>query len=83
VWKWCAKCFNGAWTKTHVTAEHVRGRGPQQSRATPDADTTNNNKATKPQANLSTPSDVTPAPTYGEALQANISAQNTFKLDFM
>jgi hypothetical protein len=26
-WKWCDKCFNGSWNRTHVTSEHVAGIG--------------------------------------------------------
>jgi hypothetical protein len=82
-WKWCAKRFNGAWTKTHVTAEHVRGRGRQQNRQTPDNNNNDNNNTTAHQANLSMSSTVFSDPTYSPALQANISASNTFELDFM
>jgi hypothetical protein len=83
IWKWCAKCFNGAWTKTHVTSEHVRGRGRQSIHKTPQDTNNGNSNAPIPQANLSTTSDITPAPTYSEALQANLSTENTFELDFM
>jgi hypothetical protein len=83
-WKWCAKCFNGAWTKTHVTAEHVRGRGRQQTRQSP-SNTYNNdtNANNTPQANLSTTSTTSSDPTYSQVLQSNISASNNFELDFM
>ncbi len=26
-WKWCEKCFGGSWNRTHVSAEHVPGKG--------------------------------------------------------
>ncbi len=82
-WKWCAKCFNGTWTKTHVTAEHVCGRGRQQTRQTPVNNNNDNTNITAPQANLSMSSTVSSDPTYSQVLQANISASNTFELDFM
>jgi hypothetical protein len=82
-WKWCAKCFNGAWTRTHITAEHVRGRGRQQHRQPPPDSNNNDNNNTStptPQANLSTtPTD----PTYSQILQANISASTSYDVDFM
>jgi hypothetical protein len=80
-WKWCAKCFNGAWTKTHIMAEHVRGRGRQQQCQTPpDANDNNNPGTPTPQANLSTASSNL---TYSQVLQANTSAPTSYEMDFM
>ena len=32
LWKWCEKCFNGSWNRTHVTAEHQPGKGKSKNR---------------------------------------------------
>jgi hypothetical protein len=69
--------------KTHVTAEHVRGRGRQQHRQPPPDSNNNDHNNNSHQANLSTTSTPTSDPTYSQVLQANISASTSYDLDFM
>lgn len=74
-WKWCAKCFNRSWNKTHVTSEHVRGQGKQQQHQQPRIDDR--------KAHLAS-ADVTPPPPSDDATNsANMSVPATFELDFM
>jgi len=74
-WKWCAKCFNGSWNKTHITSEHIHGRGKQQQRQQPQTE--------GGKANLAS-ADVSPPVTDANAnANANISIPTTFELDFM
>jgi hypothetical protein len=85
-WKWCDKCFNGSWNRTHITAEHQVGIGKRnRRRQTPQTDP-------NPQANLAqttdqssnnqqTPASSTPDQTSASGLQSNIASTTT--LDFM
>jgi hypothetical protein len=74
-WKWCAKCFNGSWNKTHVTSEQVRGHGKQQQHQPPRTEDGKENLAS---------ADVQPSPPSEDATSsANLSVPTIFKLDFM
>jgi hypothetical protein len=59
-WKWCDKCFNGSWNRTHVTSEHMVGVGKRNRCHTPPSDQT-------PVANIAT----TSTPT-----ETDVSTQN-------
>jgi hypothetical protein len=84
-WKWCDKCFNGSWNRTHVTADHQPGIGKRNRRRQQQSG------ATTPQANLATPTTTVqpppeaPTPSNDSAvttsLQSNIASSTT--LDFM
>jgi hypothetical protein len=84
-WKWCEKCFDGTWNRTHVTSEHVAGIGKRNHcHQPPPGDATNNNTpATTPQANLA----AVPVPPPSDDSQplpaeANIAASSS-TLDFL
>jgi hypothetical protein len=79
-WKWCDKCFNGTWNRSHVTLEHVAGVGSCNSnRKAPPA--THNASVPQPKANLA---ETTPDASSGESAtpQANIAASSS-TLDFL
>jgi hypothetical protein len=59
-WKWCDKCFDGTWNRTHVTSEHVVGAGKsKRHHQPPPNDATNNHlTTTTPQANLADTSSI-------------------------
>lgn len=90
-WKWCDKCFGGAWNRTHVTAEHVAGKGKRNRRrqSPTDSNTNNNtNNNSTPQANLaSSPSPPSPpaveTTTTPPQPQANLTTPTSFSLDFI
>jgi len=87
-WKWCDKCFNGSWNRTHVTAEHQVGIGKRNRRRTTPQNATN------PQANLAqgSPTDSPPIPAANSEpttdhsstsdLHSNM-ASTTSSMDFM
>jgi hypothetical protein len=85
-WKWCDKCFGGSWNRTHITEEHVAGKGKRNRRRQPPQDNNNNNDTTS-QANLatspsppSTTSDTSDTPLQP---QANVAPTTSFSLDFV
>jgi hypothetical protein len=87
-WKWCDKCFNGSWNRTHITAEHQVGIGKRNRRRTTPQNATN------PQANLAqgSPTDSPPIPAANSEpttdhsstsdLHSNM-ASTTSSMDFM
>ncbi len=97
VWKWCDKCFNGCWNRTHVTSEHVAGIGKcnrQRQPVTNNSTNTNNtntnnnniNNNTVPQANLAPvpiPSPSVQESSVPSAVQANVATTSTSGLDFL
>jgi hypothetical protein len=93
VWKWCDKCHGGCWNRTHITSEHVPGKGKHNHQyQTPDNNknnntnnpsNNNNNNTTPPQANIAqipSPSSNADPPSTPEA---NIATNNSYSLDFM
>jgi hypothetical protein len=91
VWKWCDKCFNGCWNRTHVTAEHVVGIGKRNRRrqsVTNNNDNNNNNSNNNnsPQANLASTPPLSPTNSDSSippVVQANVATTSTTSLDFM
>jgi hypothetical protein len=80
-WKWCDKCFNGTWNRTHVTAEHQAGvRKRNRRREMPSSDV----KPTPvPQANLAQVSaPIDDSPDIQPQSSANIAASSS-TLDFL
>jgi hypothetical protein len=80
-WKWCGKCFDGSWNRTHVTSEYVIGAGKRNHHHQYDSDS---KKIPMPAANLvETQSGITPTTDASDdaANQANLSSSST--LDFL
>lgn len=84
-WKWCNKCFGGSWNHTHITEEHVAGKGKQNHHHPPPSDNNNNNNNT--QANVATlPSPSSPTTDTSATPpqpQANVTPTTSFSLDFV
>ena len=78
-WKWCDKCFNGTWNRTHITTEHVAGIGKRNRRRQPSSNETNNNNNSAPQANVA---QVPPPDDTSSTVQANIATSSS-TLDFI
>ncbi len=79
-WKWCDKCFNGTWNRTHITNEHVAGIGKRNRRRPPPSNETNNNINTPtPQANIA---QVPPPDDASPTVQANVATSSS-TLDFI
>jgi hypothetical protein len=89
VWKWCDKCFNGCWNRTHVTSEHVAGIGKRNRRSQPPSNTgdkNTNDKTPLPQANLATVPPPTPSASEIPApstIQALVASDTIPGLDFL
>jgi len=85
-WKWCDKCFNGSWNRTHVTSEHVAGIGKRTRWRPPGQEDTANIAATTTNANLPPTTTATPEPTPPSttttALQSSIVQNQSSTLDF-
>jgi len=79
-WKWCDKCFNGTWNRTHVTTEHVAGVGKCNKNCKLPAGADNASVPPQPKANLA---ETIPEASAGEPTspQANIAASSS-TLDF-
>ncbi len=83
-WKWCNKCFNGSWNRTHVTAEHQPGKGrsrnhqrqpPENSSALLASSSSNTTDSTASHlANIATSQPIT---------ESIPSVSNSILLDFM
>lgn len=79
-WKWCDKCFNGTWNRTHITNEHVAGIGKRNRRRPPPSnETNNNNNNPTPQANIA---QVPPPDDASPTVQANVATSSS-TLDFL
>jgi len=75
-WKWCEKCFNGNWNRTHVTSEHQPGKGRSKNRRqSPDqndnAPPPPSNTPTRPQANVASISTPSETPTSSTATSSS------------
>ncbi len=84
-WKWCDKCFNGTWNRTHVTSEHVAGISKRnRCRQPPPAtdNNNNNNNGSTPQANLAQNNSADTPISTPSVNQANIAASSS-TLDFI
>jgi hypothetical protein len=77
-WKWCDKCFDGTWNRTHVTSEHVAGVGKRhRRREPPPSDNKNAPAAPVPQANIAQappPDDTLSPPPTAHANIATVSS---------
>jgi hypothetical protein len=95
VWKWCDKCYGGYWNHTHITSEHVPGKG-KCNRQCQTPDNKNNNNNNNPGNNNNntntTPPHQTniaplPPPSSNDASpstpEANIATNNSYSLDFV
>jgi hypothetical protein len=89
VWKWCDKCFNGCWNRTHITSEHVAGVGKRNRRRQPPPNSDNKNNDDKnalSQPNLATIPPPTPSTSETPApstVQAMIATDTIPGLDFL
>jgi len=85
-WKWCDKCFNGSWNRTHVTSEHVAGIGKRTCRRPPSQENTAKKAATTTNANLPPTTTATPEPTPPStttmALQSSVVQNQSLTLNF-
>jgi hypothetical protein len=78
-WKWCDKCFNGTWNRTHVNAEHVAGVGKCNKNCK--MPSTDNDSTSDLKANLAAAAS-DDNPDESPTSQANIAASSS-TLDFL